>query len=587
MTSIRLLLATTLAVCSTGLSAQHYQGPAVPPFCGDTSNNAPTAKLDWNYSGHFTKLTRVGNIYMPNFGSGSNMGDSMTQPYWVDSSLTNGDVFGAAGWNETWYLPADADGSNRRTMYRLYSSAYGDHMDSEDGAEGSTLGYSAELVPGYPFTASVEGTSPLTRYFSSNGFDHRTERPGLSLSATNGNGQTLSYGEEFRWNNTTGRPTMYGYPRYGRLYKLSTTASATNGRCAALTYGYVNQLDNNRVRVDFNREWGNAIGRIVFDGRQLVDDINIGALVQSVLWVVGPSSDARYQLNPTEAGGWDEDNPSNAFRWAGSPILSAQTIGTFNPSVPAPIGLKTRLKPLNYYHSVYKDTANGKDTSPTQPLMWRGVFERETTLGYQYKTGTAGYLNNVIKVGFKANVDSSVPSKSIYASTNMMTSYFLRLHNFGTDGSTTQVPHNAASKLRLMAYRMDNATESNLATSAIMNVSPAGDFQGGYTIDGSSYPRSAIIAYTDGGGFAIGFVSQLAAIGDPYVAYSIFLTGKAAPAHDDEYVGQNIAVLPYRFRDLSGGAVDHHDTFMVMGTLAEVKTTLQRIHCKENGGTCS
>ncbi len=568
-------VSTAVSLFTATSSFAYFQTPN-PTFCGDLNQGTVGTKMTWDFRQHFIKLNRAGNIYMPNFGTGSNQGDTMSQPYWSDSDLNNGAPWNAAGWNETWYVPADADPTTRREWRRLFSNTYQDHMDSEDQYEGSSFGYAYEGPVGYPFTTQREGTQPLARYFTANWWDHRTERPGLTLSATNSSGGTLNYSQEFRWNDSE-RVGMFAYPRYGTLYNTGSSS----GRCTALSVGYVYQLKNDRVTVDFNREWGNAIGKITVGGRQLVVGGNIGAMVQTVLWR-GVGTDSRYYMNPTEAGGWDDGSENITLRWAGSPILSVTTPQTFNSSSPAPVSMTTRLKPLNYYHRVWTADGTGNDTSGTQPLMWRGTFERKTTVGYAAATG---YLDNVIKIGFSAELDSDVTSTAASqywagGAVNMMPTYWLHLHNFGTDNVNNTVPLDAYDKLQLATYKIDsaNATLQPVTKPTV----------GGASVRVAAYAESehnAVIAYSSAKDFAIGFLSHTGINGQMH-GYDVFVTSDVAAE-------QALGVNMINFHSLyDATAVDKYpteteDSYMVVGTLNEVKTSLRRIYCTEKNTTCN
>lgn len=553
------VLLAVFAVPCLHAQTQRYQTPLV--WCGqdlfhDPETTADKRVFDWDE--HFVKLSRVGTIFMPSFSNG----DSMSRPYWADADLSNGYPWGAPGWDETWYMPADS-GTGRATLYRLYSGQQQDHMDSESPTEGAFFGYSNEGPVGNPWTNWAPGRQAIARYFNSTYFDHRTERPNLSLSDVNGSGQTITYGMEFQWDGSS-RPALYGYPRFGTRY--NTMNWPADGRCAVLnnpqTYQYT--LDNGTVRVEFNRDWGNAIQKIFFDGRQLVDGYDIGMMVQTCLWIdAGHGGDnPNFILNPTESGGDDPYNPGFTFRWAGSPIVSVTPPAAFNPSNPAPITLTTVLKPLNFASDSFYQT-DWNETSPTQPLLWRGTFTRPTTLGYQSNTG---YLNNVIKMGFGAQLDSDVTDTTRYGNTHMNPTFWLYLHNFGTNGTATTAATDAQTAIRYAWFNA--ATNSDSAvTSGI----------GEQTRFGADTTNHALIAYANGGGFAVGIFSKNV-INNQIYRYESSVGCVAECDANEEILIMNVN----DFKDIRSGQTNS-DSYMVIGTLAQVKSSIRKIYCTETG----
>lgn len=563
------VVVAVLSLLFGGLSlegqTQRYQTPLV--WCGQDIFNTPenpASKVQFNWADHFVKLNRVGTIFMPDFGASPSKGDSMSRAYRADADLNEGDPWGADGWSETWYVPADP-GTGKSALWRLYSHTYQDHMDSENPNEGSMYGYTSEGAVGYPWTSSALGRQPLARYYASP-FDHRTERPNLTFSSVNADGQTLYYGQEFQWDNTSGRPSLYGYPRFGTRYDLMNWPS--DGRCALLrdpaTYQY--QLDNGVIKVEFNRDWGNTIQNLYFDGRSVVAGLNIGYMMQGCLWIDaghgGENPD--YLLNPTESGGIDSFNPAHTYRWAGSPITSVTAPAAFNPASPAPITLTTTLRPLNFAFSSFYQT-NQNETSGTQPLMWRGTFDRPTTLGYQSRVG---YLNNVIKMGFAAQLDTDVPDKERYGNTHLNPTFWLYLHNFGTNGTATAPATNAQSSIRYSYYNIPANTDSAV-TQGI----------GEQTRFGAATTNHAMIAYAFDGSFAVGILSKNVIGGQVYRQQSSVFCPECPP--EEQILIMNVN----DFQDMRTSK-RYSDSYFVVGTLAQVKTSLRRIYCTETGTPC-
>ena len=362
-------------------------------FCGAFTDDPPGTRPSFAWQDYFVALTRLGNHFMPGFGDG----DSMTSPFWHDQGTAT--PFGSPGLSETWYISRDQL-SGTAPFYRLL--AYSNHMDSPHTSEGAYV-LDLGLPHGYPWTTQKPGTNPLRRYYNSSISDHRTwlysQTPsGYTTGAT--------------W--TTATPTpRYGYERFGNQLDMCSVYAASYG-----TY----QLQNSTFKIEFNKIWGGAIGRITHlpTGKQLASEA-IGDMVQSTLFR-GTSADPPGScclVNPTESGGTDTWNYSNTKRWTGSPILTTSFSGS-NPR-----SFIRELRPLNF-------TTNGfQGNDAWSPLLWRGTFRKTTTLGATVGATTYG---DVIRILFEAKLDGDVPTaaQGVY---NMNNVFWLRMNQFG-DGET-------------------------------------------------------------------------------------------------------------------------------------------------------
>jgi hypothetical protein len=319
---------------------------------------------------------------MPGLGDG----DSETLSFDIDQGTSY--PFGSEGFRETWYVPKDP-GTGRAPFYRHYSAPYQDHMDDPNASAAPTLGFVQEAVLGYPFTTSLEGTKPLTRYLNGGIFDHRTW---LNSSAPPG----YSVGSVFT--------NRRGYERFGNLTDLCSTQAAA----AAIA----TSLQNSTMRVKFHPIWGNTIYELTHlpTGKQLVRP-DIGMMIQMDLWYGGTDPD--HQLNPTQAGGVDLQNYGAFRRRAGSPILSTSFSGG------SPSTMTTEVKPLNFDHDVFV----GNDVYT--PLLWRGKFRATTTLGCKIK---GSLMEDVLKRKHEVILD---PDTTFNNSVNLDSTAWLDFADFG------------------------------------------------------------------------------------------------------------------------------------------------------------
>jgi hypothetical protein len=372
-------------------------------FPGDPTYGCQTrTKQTFAWQNHFVALTRLGNHWMPSFGDG----DSKTVPFSEDQDTSPPN--GSDGLRETWYVARDSPGTNSdRELYRYYSSSLQNYLDSPTSSQ---AGYVQDRLLGYPWRADLGGMKPLRRYYNSSISDHRTwlfdstpaTPAGYSLNAT--------------WWETGTTPRL-GYQRFTNLPDQCQTVAQGEGA------GTV--LQNTKLRVRFNKIWGNAIGEITYQGQDLVSS-SIGDMVQSVLWYGGPTNGP--QLNPTQSGGVDHWDYGNTKKWAGSPVLS-ETVTTGSPSY-----MVTTVKPLNFEHDAFTGLSGTTSNDPWSPLLWRGQFRETTTLGCKVN-GTL--KEDVIKIKHEATRDADATLMfSQGEKVDMMEAGFFLLEPLGNCGSS-------------------------------------------------------------------------------------------------------------------------------------------------------
>jgi hypothetical protein len=495
--------------------------PGRAQFCGTNENNPAPMLPAFDWQSNFVALTRLGNHYMPTFGDG----DSMTEPFWLQGG--QGTPFGSDGLHETWYISRDQL-SGTAPFYRLIGGT--DHMDSHDPNEASGLGYHQEFLHGYPWTTQKAGTSPLTRYIKGSIFDHRTW---LADQIPAG------YNTDLVWNAASGIP-RFGYQRFGNLLDY----------CYVYPIAYVDNLSNAKLRIDFNKVWGNAIGKITWlpTNQQLVRE-QIGAMVQSTLFTAtgtdAPGTCCIY--NPTQSGGADIYNFGNTKRWAGSPILSSSYSGT-NPRSQI-----TELKPFNFTFNAWQ----GND--PWSPLMWRGTFLKTTTLGYNLD-GTV--YDDVIKIRFQAKEDADAPAAMLDLH-NMNNTFWLSLNPFG-DGNT-------------------NSLTIELLTAQTGAVSNLGYPPGGFNTDilVSNPVGKAVVVSNLAATFSVGIYSPTDV---DFYKILYFCDGAAPSGGTCPSAFQTIVLDTFNDKTLTTTYVHNEDVYMVVGTRAAVIQRIRRVHCHLNGG---
>ncbi|MBW8878752.1 MAG: hypothetical protein JF614_27655 [Acidobacteria bacterium] len=382
----------------------------------------------------------------------------MSETFWsgVDD---NYHPYGSDGFQETWYIPRDAL-SGTSAFSRAFNPSNSDHIDLPGTAGGS--GYSFEFQHGNPWTTQKPGTLPITRYirFSPN-FDHRTS---LFASPAPGYSPTpAGYQVDAIFSTSTGTP-LYGFQRFNNCLARNAVSLYPN------PITYQNSLNNGTLQIDFNRVWGNAIGRITYlpRGQQVVNSDDIGSLVQAALFRGTSLDDAGTccRDNPTEAGGVDVAWYANTLRWTGSPVLSVSS-----SSGPGSSALTTVLKPLNFTTDLRATSpSGGGSTDPFSPLLWRGTFQKTTTLGYRVGSQT---LPNVVRIQSDAMLDTDAPS-AMDGAYNMHNAFFflgvsvsffdvVNLQN----GSKTTVSNRTGTILAGTLHDTNSATVASTADRAL------------------------------------------------------------------------------------------------------------------------
>lgn len=381
--------------------------PPRPGFGSVITLACTLSQKTYPWENEFVALHRIGNYYMPSF----NGGHSMSLPF--GAGVNDADrPYGSDGFHETWYIPRDAL-SGTSAFSRAYNPSNADHIDLP-GTAGSG-GYAFELLHGYPWTTQKSGTLPITRYIRfSPTFDHRTSlfsSPGAGISPT-----PAGYQVDAVFSTANGIP-LYGFQRFNNCLARNAITPYPN----ALTYQ--DTLNNGTLQIDFNRVWGNAIGRITYlpTGQQVVNGDDIGSLVQGALFEGASTLDdpnTCCRLNPTEAGAVDLNWYANTLRWTGSPVISVNRSSGSGTST-----LTTVLKPLNFTTDIGATSPNGAgSTDAFSPLLWRGNFQKTTTLGYAVGSQV---LPNVVKLRFEAMLDSDLPGPASLAY-NMQNAFYFQ-----------------------------------------------------------------------------------------------------------------------------------------------------------------
>jgi hypothetical protein len=319
--------------------------------------------FDWHP--HYEQLTRYVS------GPGTSANDAKTWLLRSESATAP-----LSSLKETWYVARSSQGTETAAFNRLLGGT--DNMDSPFSSEGS---YSLQLALDFPWTSAAtsgrtpagmatSGLTPISRYLRASPFDHQTwltsQTPaGYSLDAT--------------YNGVGGSPERLGYQRFGNLL-TNTDVLGTNGSGPA--YG-TNFLDNSVLRVDFNKIWGNAVGRIsqTASGRQIVLE-PIGDMVQTVVRFpdADPDDPDCFNPNPTQSG--SVGILSQTETWAGSPTLSSTKV-----THDATTGLQsftTVVRPFEFGNT--RAGWSGVDT--WSPLAWKGFIQRTDTLGCKFGSVT-------------------------------------------------------------------------------------------------------------------------------------------------------------------------------------------------------
>lgn len=493
-----------------------YSGPGNTGIYSPVPSRPPHSQLEW--TDHFIALTRIGNYFMPTFGDGDSMTEALkgSVPY-GQSPPWNLYPFGSEGLRETYYIRRDAT-SGTAPFYRLFSPPFGDHIDTPDPADGS-YGYYTEGIHGYPYTSQAAGTAPITRYFKGSVFDHRTSSQSPSDTA---------YALDATFSAGFGVP-RYGFPRFNNCLDNSSVADNSS------SYQY--SLTSSAIRIDFNKVWGNAIGKLTHlaSGRQLVTYSDAGSLIQAALFL------GCCAINPTEFGGADGTWYSNTLLWAGSPILSASFAGN------VPQSLTTTLRPLNSDHDIGVNSA-GLATDPNSPLMWRGTFQKVTTLGYTIGPTT---YQDVVTIRFGAALDADAPIPS--SPYNAHQSFWL------TVGVTAAEAFN---------------TNNGVPTPVTFAPAPA-------STTGDIYDKdTAFIATTDTPGLSIGVMHL-----DPPAADTLF--NVLSYQYIFSLGAWRLNLFTNAWVNLLHSTYKYDKVTMILGSLTDVRQRLRQVHCQETGRGCS
>ena len=518
----------------------------------------PGQVLPW--SKHFIALTRLGDQYISLYD-----GDSLTEPLW----LTGGAVssFNGTGFRETWYIPRDPIGSTA-SMFRLYSgppandgqggSNLYDHMDSPSSGEGYP-NYGPDLrdaqnnpLPlGYPWSTPPPGSLPLTRYFNGSIFNHVTYLSDLCrprVGAVEGSGYSL----DASYSTSTATP-RYGFQRFNTCLGDAPAALGDT-------------LSNGTLSVHLNPVWGNAIDGITHipSGRPQLIDPSIGAMVQSVVRF-GIPRDPNYPcpgcignvfpISPGEAGGvatnaqYGDDTSHGGVNyvplWAGSPTTSITTSSNFR---------QTELRPLNFEFDIAPGGEPGNTTSKTNiytPLMWRGVFRRTTQLGY---TANGVALPGVIHLLNEVRLDSDAPAE-MDGEYNLNHTWFMYEAPFQTTGDYTVELYS----VDFGAHLLPSFTPPQRVYQTFTQIHHVPDDE-------------ALVIRSNDGSFAVAMLA-------PYSSSDAELILQAGYWYGPEWIFDT-----FRLADgVNRVTYSRDDTYMVIGTLADVTDQLPRIVCQEKG----
>lgn len=308
-------------------------------FSGSPAD-AQQCTFDW--TPHYEKLTRLTDDLPAS-------GDARSVATWLSLSGSSNNL------RETWYFPR-ATASGTGPLYRVLNSGTGDRRDAPDL---SAPGYTQDLILGYPWTErSRPGLTPLRRYINLTTGDYRTW---LFSQTPSGYTQNATW-----W--ATGATPRLGYERFGTVLPYPNVLAT-----AYDTY----VLENFHLKVEMNKIWGNAIGRLTHkpSGRQIVRE-PIGEMVQSVVrFTSGPTCSEGGLANPTQSGGVDCADYGETRNWAGSPLISASITGS------DPYLLTSEIRPLEFCSQGTDPSARWPNVDGASPLAWHGVIERTETLG--------------------------------------------------------------------------------------------------------------------------------------------------------------------------------------------------------------
>lgn len=237
------------------------------------------------------------------------------------------------------YAPLEND-TDRSPIYRLFHSGVGDHMLS--AVTNEAPGYALEASVAFPWKAAdaPAGTARLLRGWNSSLQDHAPMVAGLELPG---------YISQFFGGH-------WAFPRYdSKLLERET-------------------ITGSEISLSSNLIAGGAIDSWTWNGKQFVNDLDYGRLIQSSLNVLGTGA------LPTEGG--DKLGPQNYGDnryWHGSPLLLHET-----ESGPGGEIQRTRCAPLEWHMDdfgdgsldravVYRDWVLGKNVVLDDPEIDLGA----------------------------------------------------------------------------------------------------------------------------------------------------------------------------------------------------------------------
>ncbi len=233
------------------------------------------------------------------------------------------------------FYAADDGSRGDSPLYRLYRSAPGtdgdDHMMSTDPGEGAPdYAFEAELARGW--SSEQPGTDALTRYLSTDPFDHDA---GFSSDPPAG----FAAEGALAW----------VYPRFGLDDEVLTTVSGSE------------------VRLGVNLVAGGAVWSLEWGGLEFLSAYDFGRQLQ----IAFQANNAGEDDNPTEAGD-AHASPADPAGWRhGSPLLGVETgAGTVH----------TTTRPLQWHPEAFH---TGSQDTTRNPVAWNGTFEKEIRLDYR------------------------------------------------------------------------------------------------------------------------------------------------------------------------------------------------------------
>jgi hypothetical protein len=541
------ILLTLLA--TTGSTIPAVAGSCQPTEIGPAKPPEGRVPLDWK--SYFTALTRLGNVWLPLFGDGN----SVTNPWWHDQGTVH--PYGSDGFRETWYVAND-DMASTDPLYRLWSEAHLDHMDSpfpEESGYVRAAPFDTHAL-GFPWTSDLGGMKPMRRYFEPAIHDHRTwlysafpTPPGYVAGAT--------------WDSASSTP-RYGYERFGTKLDHCDILAPGPGEPAAYGVHYLQSPPGelHPIRIDFNRVWGNAVGRIYYDygapdeEKQIVAE-EIGEMVQVALWRGNTPGELCCEINPTQSGGADNTaNYGDSRRWTGSPVLASSSTGD---------SFVTDVRPLNFFSDLFTASGASPDTDPWSRLLFRGTFKVNTNLGREID-GIQYW--DVIKTRFRAKLDAGV-APAVAGVWSMNHTYWLRLEPFlGAD----------PGPVSLELFDLDPAAPP--PESVPLELPPGGiwntQWQGGEPL----VTDTALVLKSNDGSFAVGMTRDPDAASPVSYVFNAMCSGVQGHPTTCPAANQVVSLDAFAHRTLSSFEYTSEAAYLVLGTEKDVKTRLRQLYCQ-------